>query len=253
MYNPALGLPPSPLTVPTPFGSELDRPATVQSQATFAYETIRRDIVLGTHAPGKKLKILDLAAELSVNPSAVREALSRLVPEQLAVARDQRGFAVAPLSIEDLEDLTELRCEVEAIALRRSLERGGIEWEASLLAATHRIRSTMVLLPRDVPTVNPDWRRAHADFHTALVSACGSRRLLRLHSQLYEQSERYRSLSAHGDKNRKVHDEHQAIVDLALSRDIDGVVAEMTEHTRRTTRLIIDAAQAGTLPAVIAN
>lgn len=223
----------------------------VQSQATFAFETIRRDIVLGVHIPGKKLKILDLAAELTVNPSAVREALSRLVPEELVVARDQRGFAVAPLSIEDLEDLTDLRCEVEAIALRRSLERGGIDWEAGLLAATHRVRATSPLLPKDKPTVNPEWRRAHADFHTALVAACGSRRLLRLHAQLYEQSERYRGLSAHGDVSRKVHDEHQAIVDRALARDIDGVIAEMIDHTRLTTRLLITAARAGTLPTSV--
>ena len=251
MYDSALASPQSPLTVPIPFVSEGERPTTIQSQATLAYEIIRRDIVLGTHVPGKKLKILDLAAELSVNPSAVREALSRLVPEQLVVARDQRGFAVAPLSIEDLEDLTDLRCEVEAIALRRSLERGGIEWEAGLLAAAHRVRATSPLLPKEVPTVNPDWRRAHADFHTALVAACGSRRLLRLHAQLYEQSERYRGLSAHGDVSRKVHDEHQAIVDRALARDIDGVIAEMVNHTRLTTRLLVAAARAGALPTTV--
>ena len=53
-------------------------------------------------------------------PARIREALSRLVPEQLAVSREQRGFVVAPLSVADLEDLTDVRCEIEGIALRRT-------------------------------------------------------------------------------------------------------------------------------------
>ncbi|MDI1364291.1 MAG: GntR family transcriptional regulator, partial [bacterium] len=95
-----------------------------RSQTRLAYEAIRADILTGKHAPDRKLKIQDLAADLKVSPGAVREALSRLVPEQLVVSLDQRGFVVAPLSVADLEDLTDLRCEVEAIALRRSVERG---------------------------------------------------------------------------------------------------------------------------------
>lgn len=222
------------------------------SQATFAYETIRRAIVSGVHTPGKKLKILDLVAELSVSPSAVREALSRLVPEQLVVAREQRGFAVAPLSIADLEDLTALRCEIEAIALRQSVELGGIEWEAGLLAAAHRLSATRPLLPIQPLAVNPEWISAHAAFHTALVAACGSRRLLALHAQLYEQSERYRGLSAHADSERKVHDEHREIVELALARDADALIAATLEHMRMTTRLIVTAARADALTTATA-
>ena len=90
-----------------------------RSQTSLAYEVIRSDILNGRHLPEKKLKIQELALELDVSPGAVREALSRLVPEQLVVSRDQRGFVVAPLSIADLIDLTDLRCEIEAVALRR--------------------------------------------------------------------------------------------------------------------------------------
>ncbi len=220
-----------------------ERPA-VPSQASFAHATIRRAIVLGVHRPGKKLKILDLAVELGVSPSAVREALSRLVPEQLVEARDQRGFVVAPLSVADLEDLTDLRCDIETIALRRAVERGGIEWEAGVVAASHRVVATAPLLPRDVPTINPDWMRAHADFHAALIAACGSRRLIRLHAQLYEQSERYRGLSAYVDSTRDVHAEHQAITDLALAHDADGLIATTTAHIRLTTALLVAGARA---------
>ncbi len=213
-----------------------------RSQASYAYEQIRSDILVGKHTPDKKLKIQDLANELQVSPGAVREALSRLVPEHLVVSRDQRGFAVAPLSIADLEDLTDLRCDIEAVALRRSLERGDVNWEAGLLAAAHRLRATPMRPDGDL-SVRQEWVNAHAAFHAALVAAAGSRRLLALHAQLYEQSERYRGLSAHIETDRKVGDEHQEIVDLALARDADGLVKAMVDHLRRTTTLIVEAAR----------
>ena len=212
-----------------------------RSQSAHAYEAVRFRILSGAFAPGRKLKIQDLAVELQVSPGAVREALSRLVPEQLVLSREQRGFIVAPLSAEDLKDLTDLRCEIEALALRRSLELGDLNWEAGLLAAAHRLRGTAKRPPTADPEAHGEWRARHAAFHTALISACGSRRLSALHSQLYEQSERYRSLSAGMEPERNVDDEHHALVDLALARDADGLVKAVEEHIRRTTDLILQS------------
>lgn len=203
-----------------------------------AYEAIRNDIIAGTHQPGKKLKIQDLADELAVAPGAVREALSRLVPEQLVISRDQHGFSVAPLSVDDLLDLTNLRCEIEAIALRRSLANGNVEWEVRLISAAHRLRSMQQPL-RGKDEGTWDWVSQHAEFHSALVSACDSPRLLTLHHQLYEQSERYRMLTVFVEAKRDVQDEHQKLVDLALARDADGLVEVMTRHIRLTTDLIV--------------
>lgn len=210
-----------------------------RSQTSMAYEAIRSDILHGRHVPDKKLKIQELAAELDVSPGAVREALSRLVPEQLVVPRDQRGFVVAPLSIADLADLTDVRCEIEAIALRRSVKLGDVNWEANIVAAEHRLRSPLSGLSKD--EAKRIWMQNHATFHTALVSACGSRRLLALHAQLYEQSERYRGLQYYVEPERQVDEEHRRIVELALARDAKGLVDAMVKHLRLTTDLIVNA------------
>lgn len=215
---------------------------THRSQTSFAYETIRNDIISGRHKPDKKLKIQDLADELGVAPGAVREALSRLVPEQFVISRDQRGFVVAPLSIEDLADLTDIRCEIESIALRRAITKGDVEWEVRLISAAHRLRSTGEPHYSTGKQLR-DWLARHADFHTALISACGSPRLLALHAQLYEQSERYRIMSSLIQENRDVGAEHDKIEKLALIRDADAVIHEMTSHIRRTTDLIVAAAK----------
>lgn len=210
-----------------------------RNQTTLAYEAIRADILSGRHVPDKKLKIQELVEELGVSPGAVREALSRLVPEQLVVSRDQRGFVVAPLSPADLIDLTDVRCEIESLALRRSVALGDVNWEAGILAAEHRLRHKVA--SDSLEDANQKWRQNHAAFHTALVSACGSRRLLSLHAQLYEQSERYRGLLFHLDSDRDVDDEHHRIVQYALARDADALVAAMVNHLRVTTDLIIEA------------
>jgi GntR family carbon starvation induced transcriptional regulator len=212
-------------------------------QSSAAYRIIRDDIIAGAHQPGKKLKIQDLALDLKVSPSAVREALSQLVPEQLVVSKDQRGFQVAPLSIADLEDLTELRCGIEATALRRSVEQGDIDWETRVISAGHRLRA----LTRPASGKSPgvaEWRARHSDFHTALVSGCGSPRLMALHAQLYEQSERYRVLSAAIESDRDVDQEHQDLVTLALARDAEKLVFNMLSHIRYTTMLIVQGAKA---------
>ena len=215
--------------------------ASPPSQTTAAYARLRQDILSGRYLPGHKLKIAELSTRLEVSPGAVREALSRLVPEHLVVSRDQRGFVVAPLSIEDLVDLTELRCEIESIALRRSVELGEVGWEASVLARAHRLRRTPKTT--DDGALSLEWVEHHAAFHTALVSACGSPRLLALHNQLYEQSERYRGLTLHLDADRPVEDEHQGLVDAALDRDADRLVSLAVAHFRQTTNRIVEASR----------
>lgn len=214
-----------------------------RSQTTFAYEAIRSGILGGRHSPDSKLKIQDLAKVLDVSPGAVREALSRLVPEGLVVSRDQRGFIVAPLSVDDLVDLTDIRCEIEAIALRRSVARGDINWEANILAAEHRLRSKILI--DDNERLWDDWARKHANFHRALVSACGNSRLLAIHANLYEQSDRYRGLTYRLNTARNVERdvgaEHHEIVARALERDTEGLVQVVVDHIRKTTELIIEA------------
>lgn len=214
-------------------------PDAPRSQTSMAYARLKADVLGGRVFPGEKLKINELALQLAVSPGAIREALSRLVPEGLVVSRDQKGFVVAPLSAEDLEDLTRLRCDVQEIALRRSLANGDHAWEAAVLGTGHRLRRTLRLLPDGGG--NPDWLAHHESFHRALIGACGSPRLLALHSQLHQQSERYRVLSVHVEGDRDVEQEHQALVDAAIDRDVDELVRLATAHIQRTTSLMIGA------------
>ena len=213
-----------------------------RSQTSAAYARLKADILAGKASPGEKLKINEIATELEVSPGAVREALSRLVPEGFVVSRDQRGFIVAPISIADLLDLTRLRCDIEEIALRRSVAEGDASWEASVLSTAHRLRRTPRVID-DIP--NLEWLKHHEAFHRALVNGASSPRLLLLNSQLYQQLERYRLLSWNVDRDRDVDAEHQVLVDAALDRDVDELVKAARMHFEYTANLIVDASRGG--------
>jgi len=215
---------------------------TRQNLTMGAYEALRADLLACRIAPGSRLKIQDLCHQHAVSLGAIREALSRLTSEGLVVAEPQRGFRAAPISRADLKDLTMARIEVETLCLRRVIAVGTVDWEAQLVAAFHRLSRTPERALRDPMRADDEWAEAHAGFHTALVEGGDSPWLLRMHAQLYAQSERYRRLSIPlGLFDRDVGGEHQAIMVAALERNAEHAVTLMTRHIGATTEILLEA------------
>ena len=216
-----------------------DRPRSLTSAVQ---ERLRADILSTRLLPGQKLHIAGLAKQFSVSLAAVREALSRLVADGLVQASDQRGFRVSPVSLADLRDVTQTRIDIEGLALRRSIERGGQDWLASVEAAWDSLKAVPHRYPDD-PTVHyEEWVVRHRVFHRALVNACGSPWMLGFRDVLHEQSERYRRLSIRREvgRPRDVEAEHAAIVDAVLRRDAEAAVAALSHHfsiTRESVEL----------------
>lgn len=207
-----------------------------------AYERLRAELLSCRLVPGERLRINDLCEQLAVSLGAVREALSRLTSDGLVVAEPQRGFRVAPISALDLQDLTMVRTEIEGMCLRRAIERGDVAWESQVVSAYHRLSRTSERASSDSRRVSDDFARAHEAFHDALVAACDSPWLLRLRSQLYAQSERYRRLSLPLSRYRRdTNREHRELMDAAIERDAQRAAERMGEHIGTTTRILLDA------------
>ncbi len=207
-----------------------------------AYEQLWADLLSCRIEPGARLKIQDLCTRLAVSLGAIREALSRLTSDGLVVAEPQRGFRAAPISPEDLRDLTMVRIEIDSLCLRQAIAQGDVDWEARLVAAFHRLSRTPQLTSSEPASTSDDWAEAHAAFHTALVTGCNSPWLLRLHGQLYAQSERYRRLSVSvAPRRRNIGDEHQKILDATLARNADKAVDLLAGHLRATTDILLSA------------
>ncbi|GLU37346.1 GntR family transcriptional regulator [Pseudomonas sp. NBRC 100443] len=206
------------------------------------YERLRSDLITCRLQPGMRLKINDLCEPLGVSKGAVREALSRLSSEGFVVVEPQKGFSVAPISSEDLKHLTEIRSDIEAMCLRRSIELGDVAWESALVAAYHQMSRTPEREEADSDRLTEAFSEVHRHYHEALVAACDNPWLLRIRAMLYAQSERYRLLSLPLAKTRRNTDkEHRAILDAALARDADQAIELIKQHLQRTSQILLDA------------
>jgi DNA-binding GntR family transcriptional regulator len=215
-----------------------------KSRTEAVYFRLRADILACRLEPGARLKINELCAALDVSLGAVREALSRLSAEGLVVAEAQKRFQVAPISVADLEDLTQVRIEIETLCLRRAIAARTLDWETGLVASFHRLSRLPVRTPGDERRLSEDWAQAHADYHLALVAACDSLWLLRVRAMLYAQSERYRRLSAPVTESwRDVNAEHRNIMEAALAGNARKACALLSTHLLTTKDLVRDLAE----------
>ena len=215
-------------------------PETSGTIATSVYERLRSDILSGALAPGLKLRVELVRDRYDAGNSPVREALSRLSSDGLVERQEQRGFFVAPISIEDLQELTKTRCWLEKIALRESIANHTAAWEEGVVLAFHRLSRT----PRSASDAefraNPDWERRHREFHQSLIANCGSRWLLGFCDSLAEQAYRYRQLAvAKSYPKRNELDEHRAIMEATIDGDGDTAVECLGQHYLQTAEIIL--------------
>ena len=213
------------------------------------FRNIRNDIVMCRLRPGAKLQVDRLAEGFDVSLSSVREALSRLSAEGLVVARPQRGFWVASLSVEDLRDITRARVEIESICVRWSVENAD---EASVKALTDVYNQLQVTDPLDPDTmeVTNEWEALHNAFHEALVSTCDNETLKTLRRQLFEKAERYRRLAGRVvQRERNIGEEHRLIYGAAMKRDGVLAAALLASHIRQTAQnlMTVDSEQLAAL------
>ena len=207
-----------------------------------AYERLREDILAGAHPPGERLRVEHLRADYGVGASTLREALARLLAEDLVRQEGQRGFRVAPVSLADLADITAMRQLLETRALRQSIADGDDDWEAGIVAAFHglsRIEERLARGVDDEAAAAREWEGRNQAFHDALIGACASPRLRQFRAVLYRQHERYRRLALL-DRSvpRDVHAEHQAIFDAVLARAEVEACRLTEEHIQRTADVV---------------
>jgi len=207
--------------------------------ASRIHQQLRHDIVRGRLRAASKLKLSELQQRYQIGMAPLREALARLCGEQLVISADQRGFWVAPLSLQELDDIAKVRVLVVNEAMNDSIVHGDAAWEAQVrqaldaLAAIERDLSGSTTQPPS--EVLDDLEGRNFTFHRALLGACRSPWLLRLQDMFYHQAERYRyaALPRARDKRFSL-DEHLAIADAALQRNVIKACRLHDEHMART-------------------
>jgi GntR family carbon starvation induced transcriptional regulator len=196
------------------------------------YEQLRTDVLSGRLRPGEKLGAEALRRRFNTGSSPVREALNRLLSEGFVALEEQKGFRVAPVSRQELDELVKARIWIDGAAIRESISRFETRWEEALVLALHRLSRT----PRGLAghAENADWEVRHKAFHMALVGGCGSRWILRISEQLFDAAERYRLLALDYVLERNELDEHRAMVDACIDRNPDKATELLKHHYGQT-------------------
>ncbi len=196
---------------------------------------IRSDIVQCRLTPNERLTLELLRERYGTGFSPIREALMRLAAEGMVRFEHNKGFRVAGVSRDSLIDLMQSRIEIEGIALRWSIERGGVDWEADLVGAFHRLSKQSKLARLRSDTISSEWSSEHRAFHRALVAACGSPTMLSIRESLFEKAERYVVLAIISKSPpRNDGAEHEQIMQAALARNVGRALAANREHIERT-------------------
>ncbi|MHB9098498.1 MAG: GntR family transcriptional regulator [Syntrophales bacterium] len=188
------------------------------------YQSLKSAVLSGKYSPGKRLNQKILAEELSVSRTPIREALHRLDLEGLIEQIDDRGFRVASLTRDELEELFDIRSVLEAYTMRFVCRR--IQ-DQSIHKLTECIeRSEAALQNRDVEGVFA----ANTDFHNVFYALIKDKK--RFHSMLGNMKDhilKYRKETLfHVDAAKRSIESHKKILLALKTKD-----PNLTEYLMR--------------------
>lgn len=205
---------------------------------------LRADILSTDLAPGAKLALHHLARQYGIGVTPLRDALGQLAGDGLVVMESQKGFRVAPVSLEDLRDVCDTRLRVELMALDLAFDRAdattdsGLEWDRRMKQAHAAFIHIKARVGEDTP-ITAQWEEAHRELHMTLLSASASPTLMRICRQIHDRIHRYRRIALPTKSYMGgISDDHFEISKAAYRRDRRGCKALLERHIVESNRLI---------------
>ncbi|GIF64407.1 GntR family transcriptional regulator [Asanoa ishikariensis] len=195
-------------------------------------DTLRRAIFSGVLTGGTHLGQAEIATQLAVSTTPVREALRDLAADGLIRIDPHRGAVVHDLDHDDLREIYEIRSALEPLAIRRAARH----ITADELAAAGD------LLDRMARETDPAaWLELNWAFHALLGRASRSPRLFSLVTSAQGSTARYvgESMKTHPDRLAEATVEHRALVDALAGHDGDTCAKLVTAHLQHTLELLL--------------
>ena len=208
-------------------------------------QLLRQAILTGDLPPGARLSVPDLARQLNVSRTPVRDALYALERAGLAVTRPRRGAVVFGGGRDELTQLFELREPLDGMAARLAAERMSEDERQELRNALRR--HSKAIQERDTE------RHIELDleFHRRVRDGAGNPRLAEELARLGEQIVLVMRAvsSAPGAMGRAVLREHKAILDAVVTGQPDAAEHAARAHVRSVLRFVLSTALTSERPA----
>lgn len=189
--------------------------------------SIRSSIIDGRIRPGEKLTEEEIARQLGVSRTPIREAFFLLSSEGFVDVEPRRGVIVREVSIKDAEEIYELKGVLESLAVRLAAER----MTPDIVTELQKINDALYQAAEEAPVDVRKILTLNGKFHDIIIAACDNTKVIHQLTALRHQSLRYNFvfLSA-GSRLRESADEHRAIIDALVRRDALEAERLMKEH-----------------------
>jgi len=200
-------------------------PITRQTVTHQATEALRERILRGMYPDETPLRQDALAAELGVSRIPIREALRQLEAEGLVVFNPHRGAVVSSLSVDEIDELFELRSQIESDLVRRAVSRT----TAEDISRAKEILKAYEAAFRGVEVT--EWGKLNWEFHSTLYAPADRPFTMAIIQRLHQQSDRYLRMQlvlTHGES--RAIDEHRAILAAVAAHDTKQAAALMRQH-----------------------
>lgn len=203
----------------------------------FVAETLRREILRGELAPGQPLLQDHIAARFDVSQSSVREALRRLEPLALVVSIRNRGTFVATLTIDQVEEMYEIRLAIELLALRHKF----VTLSSEALSEADALLDDMEKDPETAFFLGETHKKFHAVFYDGADRKLGKDILQNIYgnlTRLWVDLIRKKPSLARGYEAES-RQQHHDLLWAAKSRDLAGAEAILTQHINHARDLLV--------------
>lgn len=202
----------------------------------YVRDILRRAILSGSLRPGTHLVQTEVAAQLEVSTTPVREALRDLATEGLVFFDPHRGALVRTLDLGEVREIYQLRAALEPLVVPRIIDRVRPE-------TLDRAEQLALLL--DGERDPSAWVEVNREFHSLFTELDRGSRLEGMLRGLRDSAASYVSLSlaARPQQMRDANDEHRAIIDAYRRRDIPAAVEITLAHLDSTLRAIEESYQ----------
>jgi DNA-binding GntR family transcriptional regulator len=208
---------------------------TPRTAHSYAYESLRARILSGDLPPGTALIQANLAKDLGVSMTPVREALRNLATEGLVTMSTHRGATVTQLDLEDAKEIYRIRLQLEPSAVAMAV----LEADSELLDRAEK------LIDRMADAIGPEWIALNQEFHGLLVSPAKSPRLIGILRSLQEATTLYVGVAFSHRRAPAPEAEHRVILDAYRRRDSSAASAAVANHILSSLKSLEPAEEAG--------
>lgn len=196
-------------------------------------EALREAIVSSVLEPGERLMEIQLAEEMGVSRTPVREAIRKLELEGFVVMIPRKGAYVAGVSYKDVKDVFEIRAALEGLAAGLAAEKVTDDEIEQLERVLHYEKE---------PDNLDEMVQNDTDFHALLYKASRNERLIGILANLREQIQRFRTTSlAVPGRVKYAIQEHREIVDAIARHDVSEAQNLATAHIENAANVMFDA------------